>query len=219
MVNACGRQVSAAQQCMVLYFTFKFQKADIAVGALTMNAEREAVVDFTYPIFENKYSIVVVKPTLGGSSLVRVFRPLSPAVWLLIVASIIVCALLFHGTVAMWRLTHKTPVSSDLNYSISETFNDTFFGIYSLYVQQSAPLSLHSMSSRCVLAFWMLFCILMTTSYTSELIGYLTVSDTKPAINSLKDLANSDVIPLTAPASSVITFFQVNSILCKKMIL
>ena len=199
-----------AQQCMILYFTFKFQKADIAVGALTINAEREAVIDFTYPIFENKYSIVVLKPTIGGSSLFRVFRPLSPAVWLLILASIIACALLFHGTVAMWRFTHKIPVGSDVDFSTSESITDTFLGIYSLYVQQSAPLSLHSMSSRCILAFWMLFCILMTTSYTSELIGYLTVSDTKPTINSLNDLANSDeVIPLTAPASSVITFFQV----------
>ena len=156
--------------------------------------------------------MVVLKPTPRGSSLFRVFKPFSPPVWTLVISSIVVCALLFHGTVTLWNRNREISDNGDTEYRERNSFIHTLMVIYSqLNVHQSVTMSLHSMSSRCVLAFWMLFCILITTSYTSELIGYLTVSDTKPTINSLKDLANSEtVFPVTAQGSSVITIFQVN---------
>ena len=90
------------------------------------------------------------------------------------------------------------------------SFHNTLLGIYSQFVNQNITMNLPSISSRCILAFWMLFCILITVSYTSELIGYLTVSDTKPSVNTLKDLANSQhVLPMSFPGSSAIPFFQV----------
>ena len=153
--------------------------------------------------------MVVLKPQPRGSSLFRVFKPFSSTIWALVGLSIVVCALLFHGTVTLWNRTHNKP--GDATDPVGNSFMDTMMVIYSqLNVHQSVTMSLNSRSSRCILAFWMVFCILITTSYTSELIGYLTVSDTKPTINSLKDLANSKTYnPVTFPGSSVIPFFQV----------
>ena len=155
--------------------------------------------------------MVVLKPAPRGSSLFRVFKPLSQPVWILLTLSILVCALLFHGTVTLWNRNRETPDHRDTEDRERNSFIDTLIVIYSqLNVHQGFTMSLQSMSSRCILAFWMLFCILITTAYTSELIGYLTVSDTKPTINSLKDLANSEtVFPVTLQGSSLISFFQV----------
>ena len=170
------------------------------------------MVDFTYPIYSVHNAMVVLKPEPRGSSLFRVFKPFSPPVWILVTSSIVVCALLFHGTVSLWNRNRETSDNREAFYHERNSFIDTLIVIYSqLNVHQGFTISLQSMSSRCILAFWMLFCILITTAYTSELIGYLTVSDTKPTINSLKDLANSKTIfPVTFPGSSVISFFEVS---------
>ena len=184
----------------------------MAVAALTISAEREAVVDFAYQIYENNYAMAVLKPKPGGSSYFRVFRPFTPLVWTLVVSLILVCALLFLGTVIprkRMRQVDEECAAEDEDLKDS-SFSHTLLGIYSQFVSQNMTMNIPSISSRCILAFWMLFCILITTSYTSELIGYLTVSDTKPSVNTLKDLANSQhVVPLSFPGSSAIPFFQV----------
>ena len=156
--------------------------------------------------------MVVLKPKPRGSSLFRVFKPFSPPVWILVTSSIVVSALLFHGTMSLWNRIRQKSDNGEKEDRQQTSFIDTLIVIYSqLNVHQSVTMSLQSMSSRCILAFWMLFCILITTAYTSELIGYLTVSDTKPTINSLKDLAKSEtVFPVTFPGSSVISFFEVS---------
>ena len=189
----------------------QFQEANIAVGFFTINAERESVFDFTYPVYSVKCAMIVLKPTPRGSSLFRVFKSLSTPVWALVISAIVICALLFHGTVTLWNRNRE---SSENGYTFNRernSFIHTLMVIYSqLNVHQSFAMPLQSMSSRCILAFWMLFCIVITTSFTSELIGFLTVSDTKPTINSLKDLANSEtVFPVTFQGSSFISSFQV----------
>ena len=156
--------------------------------------------------------MVVLKPTPRGSSLFRVFKPLSPPVWALVISAIVICALLFHGTVTLWNRNRESSENGDAFNRGRNSFIHTLIVIYSqLNVHQTFAMPLQSMSSRCILAFWMLFCILITTSYTSELIGYMTVSDTKPTINSLKDLANSEtVFPVAFQGYSFISWFQVN---------
>ena len=183
----------------------------MAVGGFTINDRRDAVVDFTYPLISNHYAMMVPKPKRGGSSMFRVFNPLSPIVWLLVVLSILGFAVLFHGVMMIWRKTQ--PAVGNIDHS-DHSFIVILIGIYSYFVEQSVPMNLNNMANRCILAVWMLFCILITTAYTSQLICSLTVSDTKPTINTVKDLANSKTTrPLTFPGSSVISFFQVLGLL------
>ena len=169
----------------------------MAVGGFTIDDRRDTVVDFTYPLIHGYYSMIVPKPKRGGSSMFRVFSPLSPIVWLLVVISILVFAVLFHGVMVIRRKLYPAVEHND-NGSFS--FIDTLIGIYSHFVEQCVSMNLNNMANRCILAVWMLFCILITTSYTSQLISSLTVSDTKPTINTVKDLANSKTTrPLAFP--------------------
>ncbi|VDM26016.1 unnamed protein product, partial [Hydatigera taeniaeformis] len=62
----------------------QFRKADLAVAMLTINHERERVIDFTTPFMNLGMSIIFKKPEQKKPDLFSFLRPLSPAVsWLI----------------------------------------------------------------------------------------------------------------------------------------
>ena len=65
------------------------------------------------------------------------------------------------------------------------------------------------MSARCLVGFWWLFTILMTSTYTANLAAFLTVTIEDSPVNSLSELAQiSDLQPLVKRGSNVKTLFQ-----------
>ena len=188
----------------------------MAVGAFTITSARETVIDFTYPYIEDDFAMIVTKPVSGSSdssSLFSVFRPFTPVIWILVLVAIFVCSMLFYGVLKARKKPTLDDYTDDYytgNNLDSDSFVDTLFGMYSQYMWQNVTMELHSLSGRCIMTVWLVFSVLITSSYTTDLIGYLTVSNVKPSINSLEDLANSEtVMPLTFPGSSVISFFGV----------
>uniref|UniRef100_A0A5K3FIN3 Lig_chan-Glu_bd domain-containing protein n=1 Tax=Mesocestoides corti TaxID=53468 RepID=A0A5K3FIN3_MESCO len=57
----------------------QFRKADLAVAMLTINLERERVIDFTTPFMNLGVSIIFKKPEQNEPDLFSFLRPLSPA--------------------------------------------------------------------------------------------------------------------------------------------
>ena len=73
------------------------QEADIGVGPLTITAERDEVIDFTYAFMDDGMGIIMQKPTKDQGKILRVFTPLSNRVWLLLLASFFIISLILCG--------------------------------------------------------------------------------------------------------------------------
>ncbi|VDO01164.1 unnamed protein product [Rodentolepis nana] len=58
----------------------QFRRADLAVAMLTINHERERIIDFTTPFMNLGVSIIFKKPEQKKPYLFQFLRPLSPAV-------------------------------------------------------------------------------------------------------------------------------------------
>ena len=63
------------------------QKADLAVAAITINQDRERVVDFTKPFMTTGISIMINKPEKQEFSIFSFMQPLGSTIWALTVCS------------------------------------------------------------------------------------------------------------------------------------
>ncbi len=62
-----------------------FQRADLAMADLTINYQREMVVDFTMPFLDLGISVLYVKAKQKDVNLFAFLSPLSAYVWLLMI--------------------------------------------------------------------------------------------------------------------------------------
>lgn len=76
---------------MLLYanwiITENFQKADLAVAGLTINFQREQVIDFTIPFLNLGISILFKRPVKDAPNLFSFLSPLSVDIWLYMIAA------------------------------------------------------------------------------------------------------------------------------------
>ncbi len=62
-----------------------FQSADMAVAPLTINQERERVVDFSKPFMTTGITIMIKKPEKQEFSVFSFMQPLSSEIWMYII--------------------------------------------------------------------------------------------------------------------------------------
>ncbi|XP_034939121.1 ionotropic receptor 25a-like [Chelonus insularis] len=187
------------------------KRADIAVGTLSVMAERENVVDFTVPYYDLVgLSILMLKPK-APTSLFKFLTVLEDDVWLCILASY------FFTSFLMWIFDRWSPYSYQNN---KEKYKDDdekrnfdlkeclWFCMTSLTPQGGgeAPKNL---SGRLVAATWWLFGFIIIASYTANLAAFLTVSRLETPVESLDDLSKQYKIQY-APMkpSEAYTYFQ-----------
>uniref|UniRef100_A0A8C4YK11 Glutamate receptor n=1 Tax=Gopherus evgoodei TaxID=1825980 RepID=A0A8C4YK11_9SAUR len=188
------------------------RKADLAVAAFTITAEREKVIDFSKPFM-----------TLGISILYRVHMgrkpgyfsfldPFSPAVWLfMLLAYVAVSCVLFLAARLSpyeWYNPHpclRGPHVLENQYSLG---NSLWFPIGG-FMQQGSEVLPRALSTRCVSGVWWAFTLIIISSYTANLAAFLTVQRMEVPVESADDLADQTNIEYgTIHAGSTMTFFQ-----------
>jgi len=91
--------------CMIIK-NIMFQDADIALGPLTVRADRENVVDFTLPYFYPVGNLILMKKTHAiDHSLFKFMKILEPWAWLCIAAAYLTTSLF------LWLLDRFSPHS------------------------------------------------------------------------------------------------------------
>nr|ARN17848.1 ionotropic receptor 2 [Cephus cinctus] len=189
----------------------KDKRADIALGSLSVMAERENVVDFTVPYYDLVgITILMLKPKTP-TSLFKFLTVLENDVWLCILAAY------FFTSFLMWVFDRWSPYSYQNNrekYKDDEEKREfnlkecLWFCMTSLTPQGGgeAPKNL---SGRLVAATWWLFGFIIIASYTANLAAFLTVSRLDTPVESLDDLSKQYKIQY-APlqGSSAYTYFQ-----------
>ncbi|XP_015907481.1 ionotropic receptor 25a [Parasteatoda tepidariorum] len=191
----------------------KDKKAEIALGPISVMAERETVVDFTVPYYDLVgISILMKKPSIP-SSLFKFLTVLEANVWMCILAAYFITSFL------MYCFDRLSPYSYFNNKEKYKDFDDEekrdftlkeslWFCMTSLTPQGGGEAP-RNLSGRLVAATWWLFGFIIIASYTANLAAFLTVSRLDSPIESLDDLAKQYKIKYAPQMStSAATYFE-----------
>nr|APZ81411.1 ionotropic receptor 8a [Adelphocoris lineolatus] len=177
-------------------------RVDIIVAALTMTSEREEVIDFVAPYFEQTgFSIVIRKP-LRKTSLFKFMTVLRVEVWFSILAALCLTAFM------IWFLDKYSPYSARNNkdkypYPTREfTLRESFWFAVTSFTPQGGGEAPKSLSARTLVAAYWLFVVLMLATFTANLAAFLTVERMQSPVQSLKQLARQSRINYTVVQDS-----------------
>jgi len=167
------------------------KKADIAVGALSVMAERENVVDFTVPYYDLVGITIMMKKPKVPTSLFKFLSVLEDSVWGCILAAY------FVTSVLMWIFDRWSPYSYQNNMEKYEdddekryfNFKESLWFCMTSLTPQGGGEAPKNLSGRLVAATWWLFGFIIIASYTANLAAFLTVSRLETPVESLEDLS------------------------------
>jgi ABC-type amino acid transport substrate-binding protein len=170
---------------------------DVAVGALTMTAEREAVFDFTHPFYQTGMSIAIPSTPEKGvlTSLLGLIS------WEFVSVVISLGALLLGVGFVLWIFERKrnpeqfggTPAQG-----IGSSFWWAAVTMTTVGYGDKAPTSL---AGRIVALVWMFAGLIMVASFTAAITSSLTISSLQSQIQGPDDLQRANVATIANTAS------------------
>ncbi|XP_036139677.1 ionotropic receptor 25a isoform X3 [Monomorium pharaonis] len=177
-------------------------ETDIAIAALTMTSEREEVIDFVAPYFEQTGILIVMRKPVRKTSLFKFMTVLRLEVWLSIVGALTLTAIM------IWILDKYSPYSARNNkrlysYPCREfTLKESFWFALTSFTPQGGGEAPKALSSRTLVAAYWLFVVLMLATFTANLAAFLTVERMQSPVQSLEQLARQSRINYTVLANS-----------------
>ena len=167
------------------------KRADIGVGAISIGAEQEAVIDFTIPYYDLVGLTILMKKPSVPTSLFKFLAVLETSVWGCLLAAF------FVTSVLMWVADRWSPYSYQNNMEKFEdddekryfNFKESLWFCLTSMTPQGGGEAPKNLSGRLVAATWWLFGFIIIASYTSNLAAFLTVSRLSTPVESLEDLA------------------------------
>ncbi|XP_047500047.1 glutamate receptor ionotropic, kainate 2-like [Penaeus chinensis] len=187
-------------------------RADMAITDLTINYEREQVVDFTMPFMNLGISILYKKPQKMAPSLFSFLSPLSLEVWIYMITAYVGVSILMYilarFTPYEWQNPHPCDPDPDTLENQFTILNCLWFAIGSL-MQQGCDFLPQAVSTRMVAGMWWFFTLIMISSYTANLAAFLTVERMDSPIESAEDLAKQTKIKYgSLKTGSTMAFFR-----------
>ncbi|KAG4074265.1 hypothetical protein HA402_008674 [Bradysia odoriphaga] len=187
------------------------QRADIAIGDLTITFDREQAVDFTMPFMNLGISVLYRKPVKQPPNLFSFLSPLSLDVWIYMATAYLGVSVLLFILARFTPYEWTTPSSCnphDKNDTQFTLMNCMWFAIGSL-MQQGCDFLPKAVSTRMVAGMWWFFTLIMISSYTANLAAFLTVERMDSPIESAEDLAKQTKIKYGALyGGSTASFFR-----------
>ncbi|WP_148861328.1 transporter substrate-binding domain-containing protein [Marinobacter fonticola] len=170
---------------------------DIAVGALTMTAEREALFDFSHPFYQTGLSIGI-PPGPEQSILTSLKGLLSWEFFSVVVA---LAALLFAVGFVLW-LFERRHNPEQFGGSTAQGLGSSFWWaavtMTTVGYGDKAPVSF---AGRIIALIWMFAGLIMVASFTAAITTSLTVSNLQNQINGPTDLPGVTVATIANTAS------------------
>ncbi|XP_023311227.1 ionotropic receptor 25a [Anoplophora glabripennis] len=177
-------------------------QTDLAVAAIIMTADREEVVDFVAPYYEQTGITIVIRKPVRKTSLFKFMTVLKLEVWLSIVAALIVTGFM------VWFLDKYSPYSARNNkkaypYPCREfTLKESFWFALTSFTPQGGGEAPKALSGRTLVAAYWLFVVLMLATFTANLAAFLTVERMQAPVQSLEQLARQSRINYTVVKNS-----------------
>ncbi|KAF0295768.1 Glutamate receptor ionotropic, kainate 2 [Amphibalanus amphitrite] len=188
------------------------KKADLAVASMTINYDRESVIDFTKPFMNLGISILFKVPKSQPTRLFSFMNPLAVEIWLYVMAAYVIVSFTMFVMARFspyeWNNPHPCFDDNDVvenQFSVS----NSFWFITGTLLRQGSGLNPKAASTRIVGSIWWFFTLIIISSYTANLAAFLTVERTSTNIESAADLANQEEIEYgTLEGGSTMTFFR-----------
>ncbi|XP_055954811.1 glutamate receptor ionotropic, kainate 2-like [Patella vulgata] len=180
---------------------------DMAIGPISLTAEREEVVDYTTPVMEDGAGLILRKFEDTYGKIFRSFKPFTLNVWITIGFVLLAVGLIlgFVDKVSPYR--GKT---SEIGQEVKTTsVADDIWIVYGSYMEQGTEFTPSNASGRFILGFWWIFTILIISSYTASLAAFLTVAFFDKPIKTIDDLTSqSEIKPLVKQGSNLYTLLK-----------
>ncbi|CAO1369520.1 unnamed protein product [Diamesa serratosioi] len=173
---------------------------DIIIAPLKMTAEREEIMDFVAPYFEQTGILIVMKKPIADTSLFKFMTVLRLEVWLSIVGALSTTAIM------IWLVDRYSPYSSRnhlYSYPCREfSFKESFWFALTSFTPQGGGEAPKALSGRILVAAYWLFVVLMLATFTANLAAFLTVERMQTPVQSLEQLARQSRINFTVVQGS-----------------
>ncbi|XP_076619058.1 ionotropic receptor 8a [Colletes latitarsis] len=185
-------------------------ETDIVVAALTMTSEREEVIDFVAPYFEQSGILIVIRKPVRKPSLFKFMTVLKIEVWLSIVGALTLTGIM------IWILDKYSPYSARNNKRLYPypcrdfTLKESFWFALTSFTPQGGGEAPKALSSRTLVAAYWLFVVLMLATFTANLAAFLTVERMQTPVQSLEQLARQSRINYTVLANSSVHQYFMN---------
>lgn len=197
---------------------FSFQRANLAIGPLTISYARENVIDFTKPYMNLGIGILFKMPTHAPTRLFSFMSPLAVDIWLYVVAAYLLVSLTLFIVARFspneWLNPHPCLVEQDSMKINQFNLADSFWFTVVTLMKQGCEMNPKSLSTRIIGAIWWFFTLILISSYTANLAAFLTVERITTPIESVEDLAHQSKIRYgTLINSSTMSFFRDSKLL------
>ncbi|CAL4178048.1 unnamed protein product, partial [Meganyctiphanes norvegica] len=177
-------------------------ETDIIVAPLTMTSEREEVIDFVAPYFDQSGISIVIRRSKPEESLFKFMLVLRWEVWVSIMAALVVTGFM------IWLLDRYSPYSAQNNaHAYSQPFRkftlkESFWFALTSFTPQGGGEAPKALSGRILVAAYWLFVVLMLATFTANLAAFLTVERMQTPVSSLEELASQSKINYTVLGSA-----------------
>ncbi|KHN72930.1 Glutamate receptor 1 [Toxocara canis] len=171
--------------------------ADVCVASLTINQDRERVVDFSKPYMTTGISIMIKKPDKQEFSVFSFMQPLSTEIWMYIIFAYVgvsvVIFLVSRFSPYEWRV-EEMPNGSGFTISNDFSVYNCLWFTLAAFMQQGTDILPRSISGRIASSAWWFFTMIIVSSYTANLAAFLTLEKMQAPIESVEDLAKQTKI-------------------------
>ena len=182
-------------------------RADMAVADLSINSEREEVVDFSMPFLDLGISILFVASPSKSIDLFSFLAPLSTGVWVLMIGGGCLVSICIYFISRFSPFETAEIDSSEGESPFTSLHHCLWFSIAS-WVQQGCDFLPRAISTRTIATAWWFFTLIMISSYTANLAAFLTIERMDLPISSIEDLANSKIRYGSIHTGSTASFFR-----------
>ncbi len=172
---------------------------DVSVAALTVTAEREARIDFTYPFFTTGLAIAV--PLEGSAVWTTVKRFFS---WQFFTALLALTAVLLAAGAGIWVFErHRNP--EEFGGSTAKGLGDGFWwAAVTMTTVGYGDKSPKTLGGRIIGLVWMFTAIIVVSSFTAAIATSLTVGQLGSNIRGVQDLAHVKAASVADSASAAV---------------
>jgi ABC-type amino acid transport substrate-binding protein len=164
------------------------RKADVGLGALSIKAEREAIIDFSNPFYNSGFDIVT---STGGSSVFKMIKVLFNAQLLKTLGLLLALVLVFSHVLWLFeRRVNDEEFPAGYKAGLFESIWWTLAVLITLGCENKSP---RGVPGRLMAILWMASGVLMISLITASFSSSLTVSSLEGEIRGPADLAGRHV--------------------------
>ncbi|KAK4311988.1 hypothetical protein Pmani_016542 [Petrolisthes manimaculis] len=156
---------------------------DFVINGMALVRDRYLATDFTLPYFSDSYSITLQIPPPSPLWLSVVY-PFGVWVWASLGVCLVLLSLAFHA------LVKPDPIRI---YNTGADVISTLVWLSKTLLRQSSPSVPSAPGCRAFLSLWYLAALVLSTSYMGNLIAFLTVPAQTKRIDTLQELARTDL--------------------------